>query len=396
MTRCSMSQVLPRSNGPRTKSEPSHPVGSVVCACRHPTATECVRLLTLRFPARLLHGVEELSCENPSVPATEEMLEAHVAFELSRWTGEGLAESLTEEVTALFGWFAHVNVRDVLDQKSATEIVDWVIERAEISDELAAIIGEAIVAGHKAALADGTLVGDVVSPTTYDAAAAAIIDLRDLREELTAQVTTSEVYSRLMSHVLYQGIKNYMQTENVIAKKVPGASALMKVGQNALNSAAPKLEKAIDKQLTSFVNANIQDSIRDSKQFLDKVVDAELLTSVADEVWDTNAKTPVSEFAALVPAKSIAGLIEVGRTGWEEIKQTETFANVISAVIADFYKRNGKKKVGTVLEGVGVTEATSIEFVQYLAPTWDAAVAEGFVEERLRNRLSAFYDQYEA
>ncbi len=116
-----------------------------------------------------------------------------------------------------------------------------------------------------------------------------------LRKAATTQIATSEVYSRLLSHVIYQGIKNYLQSENTITRKVPGASTLMRIGQNAINTAAPKLEKTIDRQLTAFVNANIQDSIRESKRYLDKVLDQELMVEVADEVWDTNAKSTVAD-----------------------------------------------------------------------------------------------------
>jgi hypothetical protein len=40
------------------------------------------------------------------------ILEAHVRFELDRWSGAALDQSLTEEVAALFTWLGTVFVTD--------------------------------------------------------------------------------------------------------------------------------------------------------------------------------------------------------------------------------------------------------------------------------------------
>ena len=39
--------------------------------------------------------------------------DAHVAFELDRWRGQGLADTIIEEVNAAFEWLASVTVADL-------------------------------------------------------------------------------------------------------------------------------------------------------------------------------------------------------------------------------------------------------------------------------------------
>ena len=42
--------------------------------------------------------------------------------------------------------------------------------------------------------------------------------------------------------MLYRGVKDYVLTENVLARRIPGASSIVRFGQRGLNTAAPGLE----------------------------------------------------------------------------------------------------------------------------------------------------------
>lgn len=324
-----------------------------------------------------------------------DIYEAHVQFELARWQPESVRDTVAEEIDAVFEWLAGVAVSDVVPQGVAREFIDSAISRFDVSESLVREVSTAVRAVHKAAQQDATLVGDLLDPGAYDEAVTAAIKLTDLRAAITEQVTTSDVYAQLMSHVLYQGIKNYLQTENVIAKKVPGASKLMKVSQSALTTAAPKLEKAIDKQLTAFVNANISDSIKDSQQFLNRVLDEKVLRAVADEFWDSNAKVAVSEYASLVPIGATDEFVEVARTLWNHIRSTDAFAAFIDDMVADFYRRHGKTKVTRLLADVSITPDVVIDLTEPLVSIAEQANKDGFIESRIRARLGAFYGQYQ-
>ncbi len=329
------------------------------------------------------------------MPATSEMLEAHVKFEIDRWHGDGLAVTIDEEVSAAYEWLRAVKLNDVLDKGTVVELFRSYIREVAISDELAAMLARMLKSAHAAASVDETMLGDLIPVASYDRVVATVIDLTDLRETVTTQVTTSEVYSQLISHVLYQGIKNYLQAENLIARKVPGASTLMRMGQSAISTAAPKLEKAVDKQLTSFVNSNIQDTIRDSKQYLDKVLDKEVLTAVANEVWETNAKSSVAELAQLVPAKKIDDLVEAGQEAWLQLRQTPFLHELSAKVIDDFFAHNGKRKVVALLDDAGITaEVLTRLITDVITPVFDSAAGAKYVEGRIRARLEPFYSSY--
>ena len=51
----------------------------------------------------------------------DEMLDAHVRFEVDRLTGEGLEESVRTEVEALFGWLDQVTLDDLVSAGQVTD-----------------------------------------------------------------------------------------------------------------------------------------------------------------------------------------------------------------------------------------------------------------------------------
>ncbi len=322
----------------------------------------------------------------------DSLLEAHVRFELDQWSGGNLELTVADEVTALMAWLESVQLNEVV----SAELIDGLVQRhvcgAEITDEAAATVIAAIRSAHAAALEDKTQVGKLVPRKVYDGLAETVIGMTEVRQAVTDQITTSEVYSRLISHVLYQGIKNYLLTESVIARKVPGASSLMKLGQSALNTAAPRLEKSIDQKLTAFVNNNIQDNIRESQRYLDSVLDDKLMKAVAAEVWDSNSKSTIADAAGLVSVDSIERIATSALAAFEHIRSTPAFRDLMSQVVSDLLASYGDRSIASLLTDGGLTADTIVSVVtDGITPIADRAVADGYLEQRLRARLSQFY-----
>ncbi len=327
------------------------------------------------------------------MPAGKPNLEGHVRFELDRWTGDQLATSVSEEAAALYAWLGSVRVDQILDADETERALIDIACNGELDERVLQSVVDSVRAAHREAGKDTTQLSQLVSRETYDSAAATLMGLEDLRAEITLQVTTSEVYSQLMSHVLYQGIKNYLQTENVIAKKVPGAATLMRLGQNAVNSAAPKLEKSIDRQLTAFVNSNISDTIRDSRNYLDRVLDEAVLGAVSDEIWQTNAESTVADVAALMPAEALEELVRAGWDAWVRLRGTPVTSLILQAAIQQFFIAHGSRPVTELLTEAGFDEDRSVDIaIAYLTPALTQAATDGFLESRIRARLAPYYE----
>lgn len=328
---------------------------------------------------------------------TDAMLEAHVQYELKRLSSRHLKRTIKEEVGAALEWLAGVPINAVLSEDQVLDAVRRNVVRMPISGEVRTIIRESVALVYDALMRDTTAVEDLLSREVFDAIVEIIIGLGDLRGEIIHQLVSSSVYSRLISNVLYHGIKSFLLTENVLAKNIPGASSLVRLGRRSLNAASPKLEGGIDKQLIKFINANIQETIAESETFLDTILDPTLMRKLGEEVWDTNAAREIGELTAYVDTDSLSAIVDVVEKFWLHYRATPLFADLVEKVVHHLFARYGDQDVRSFLAEAGLTQDVIVREANALALPWlEQARDSGYAEQRLRARLGAFYAQYDA
>ena len=304
------------------------------------------------------------------------MLEAHIAFEVAAWT-ESLTETLSAQTNVVFEWLDGVSLGSVFSEADLDALIDAIV----IPD-----VSASVMAVRWWALNDQTPIDELMDREDYDRAARAVASLSDLQEEVVEQITTSKVYGNLISHVLFNGIRTYVMTESPIAR-VPGASSLMRMGQNAFDTAAPRLSKGIERQLTAFVAANLQDSLRDSRTYLTTVVDEQAMTDIADEAWERNAGSTLAEIAGLVGEDALTELLAIGQDVVAYLVATPTFRGALQTVLDE----SSGRTVGELLAEAGITADMVIALVR---PWILRAADDGLLEQFVRERLTAFYSTY--
>ena len=248
---------------------------------------------------------------------------------------------------------------------------------------------------HEALERDESTVAELLPRERFDQLAGAVIGMTEIRQSVIAQIMGSSVYSQLVAHELYHGIKNYILKENILARRVPGASSLLKFGQSAFSSASPGLEKSIDRQLMSFINENVKETVRDSQNHLDRTLNADALWSAAEEFWSAHANEQVATAASRLSSSSLDELLGAARDAWASFCQTPFFDRVVELLVADFFETHGDKSVDVLLADLGITsDVVARELSQAVAPILDRARESGYLEARIRGRLDAFYSTY--
>jgi hypothetical protein len=321
-----------------------------------------------------------------------EIAQSHVDYEVARWTGAQLAVSLEAEITAAFARLSDMPVANVL----TVEVVDRLLDiglSITIRTEFAETVADGFSGVRRVASASGASTADLMDRADFENLVDVFIEMKQIQRVVIQQITESKAYSELISHVLYTGIKNYVLKESVVARRLPGASSLMRMGQHALSSAAPNMEKSIDRQLVGFVNANIQDSVRESRQYLETALDPELLRAVAAEFWDGNAGQPLSAAADLVSPDSMSAIAGSAADISAKLQKSAVFRELLTALARDFVAAHSDESVATLLGQVGVTEST----VNAAVTRWIPAVAnltDDYVAARIEAELMGFYSQY--
>ncbi len=322
------------------------------------------------------------------------MLDAHVAFECERIVSHP-GEILLPDAAAIDEWIRPLPASVVVDPDAIAGTIAWLRAHSRsvraVSDDVRASLREL----HDRAADDPRRLADVVSEPTFDRIVELVVSFRDVRGSVIEHLTSSEVYSRLIAHVLYEGIKGYVQNENIIAKKVPGASRLMKMGQKTVSSAAPGLEKAIDRQLTAFVNAQVSDSIRDSRQYLDRALSDDVIRQAAQEFWQDVASRTIADLVALVPVEDVDTFIDATATEIITLIDSDQLGDD-AAVVADILRSVlGDDTVGDLLDRWELDADAITGLVDVVARPVVAHLDDsGALPELVRHRLEPFYRHY--
>ncbi len=325
----------------------------------------------------------------------EAMRDAHVAYEMSRLTGPGLTETVGDEVESLFSWMATAPLGDVVD---ADAVVAAVVRVVRDLPSAAAPEGLEQVAGalRDAVAASPETVGDVVSEEDAVRWATTLASMDEARDELLSQLTSSGAYSRLVAHVVYYGVKNYLLTENALAKRIPGASSLVRLGQRSLTAAAPGLEKNVDRQLVAFVDASIADTVRESRRFIDGMLEEAEVERAASQGWAAVSHRPVAGAADILGERDAVLLGDLAWQQWTSLRLAPLVERVVEAVVRRYLDQNAQRSVADVLADLGVDAAWVTGWLSPLVEsTMASPVVTEYVEARVRARLTAFYEQYE-
>lgn len=323
------------------------------------------------------------------------MLEAHVQFELGRLTGEALAESFRAEVAASFAWLNNVRLADVAPAQSMADATEQLVVDLPPTPELVDLIAEVVAAGHGVLLDEDRPISQVLRRDDFDAVFSTFAGMDDVWGELIDVIAASQAYARLVSHVLYHGLKAYVLTENLFARKIPGASSLVRLGQRGLTSAAPGFEAGVDRHLMAFVAANIADTLGESQRYLRTLLDQEMLSAVATEAWQANADRTVASGAALVQPDAAVELAALAGDVWEGLQQSGLLGEIVRVVVDTLLQGHGDRVVGELLAELGLTEDVVADTViSVVAPSLEHARETGLLEERIRLRLQPFYASY--
>ncbi|MFN8475824.1 MAG: hypothetical protein U0822_26830 [Anaerolineae bacterium] len=324
------------------------------------------------------------------------MLEAHVQYELKRLGRRNVKRTIREEVVAALEWLAEVKVNDIANAAQVMKSIQRNVIDRPLPDDFVDYIEDNARLVYQFLREDATRTEEVVPRYVFDRVVEILIGLKTLRLHITHQVVSNSVYSMLISDVLYHGIKDFVLTENMLAKNIPGASSLVKLGRKSLNVAAPRLETGIDKQLVKFINANIQDTIAQSETFLDNTLDPPTMRKLGDEIWNANAPKTMAEIAGDFDVEAVEAAIEAARLFWLHYRQTDLFYAIVAEVVDRFFERYGESDIRSLLEEMGITQDVVLEEAYAFAiPVIEHGLASGYLERRLRKRLGAFYSQYE-
>ena len=98
-----------------------------------------------------------------------------------------------------------------------------------------------------------------------------------------------------------------------------------------------RLEKNVDKQLIAFIDDNIQQTVAESEDFLDRTLDAALVQRMGDELWESLSSTTLARLTRTLDKHAVTAGSDVIQEIWQHLRTTAIAEDILEAVVRSFF-----------------------------------------------------------
>jgi hypothetical protein len=321
-----------------------------------------------------------------------QLLEAHIQHELAAFTDKQFLAWAKNESEALYEWLKNVTLDQLVSRETIKSVVRINVVDREIPGSIAEIAGEAAAQIFNAAFNKEAKLSDIMTTHQFEEWVDKFLELKDQRTEGLNQIIDMPIYTDLISDVIYQAIVRYIYETNILSKKVPGVSSMLKLGKKMVDKAAPKLEGAWEDSIKTYISNNINFLLRESKTFLEHSLTDEQIKASSMDIWDRLSDKPLGKLQEGMSSLDLSDFVVLGYEFWLRFRKTPYFQNCYETVIDYFFDKYGESDLQLLLDEFNVTPENAIQELELFAPQILNHLKEtGHLEAILRRRLSDFY-----
>jgi hypothetical protein len=220
--------------------------------------------------------------------------------------------------------------------------------------------------------------------------------MKELRKDVIHTVINSPVYTKMISSVMYNAIADFVAGENSFTKNVPGASSLFKIGQDFLGN-IPGVQAGIEKNLTAFIQSNLQNSLKQSEKLLNQELDAKTSKELTDEIWNFISTKKISDLQHYADKKDIKKIQTIARTEWSHIKTSPLLIQILESHIDIILSRYKGKKVKEILSLYKIQKSEITDNLSNLLNSYiSMPEMQTHLQKRITLRLEGFYTSEKA
>lgn len=321
----------------------------------------------------------------------EQLLDAQVAFLVNQISAENLQPLVEANVKKALEDAKKINLGDVITSESIKKTAIKYASEMKIGPGVPELVGDVAREIYHHPIFDQHTPGDLMSQREYREFVVKLAEMEDVRRKLISEVVSNPFYASLMSDLLYNGIQDYI-TSNPLAKKIPGAQSMMKLGKSVMDKASPNLEGAVKK----YVASNIGATLRESERFLNKNLTNEKIIELGMDAWVSLQDLDISGFRKYVTANDIEEAYVVAFEYWKQLRKTEFYKACICAVIDFFYDKYKDTSLAELLDDLFIREDMLVHDAMTFAPmAIEFLKQQGMLQDFLRRNLLPFYESDE-
>lgn len=327
----------------------------------------------------------------PTARTADLLLDAQVAWLLSRITGAGITEVLAEDIDDLLDAGARLTVGGLVDPAPVKELIRLVLQQVPASAAASTFVGVAADTAYDGP-AKPFSVSDVVDRDQVDALLSELLARPDLLARFLDKVAESPLAASVAASFVTRIVGDVLATNRAVAEKIPGVGSLVSLGSSVARGVAGAADKQFEALLGDTAGKGATFAMRRLNKLLVETLSDPAAREAALQVFDLYADHPLGnlhDVAGRDDVHRLAGLIQdLVITG----AASEPVLGLGDALVDGFFAVYGEHPVSTLVEDLGITRDELVEQATALVPGLLArAVESGEAERLIRARLAPFY-----
>ena len=329
----------------------------------------------------------------------QQLLDAHVAYTLNQLTGNKLSVTIASETSLIYHWVIQQNLGELLPKDRVKAAAERLVQEASVSDATKAYfesLGQAVL---DYVAKEDIEIDDLISKNTWDRIVEKVVEQREFRNEFIHRLTTNKFYGEMLSEILYNSIKSFMQETNPLGGNSSKSGGLFSVGKGLLGAALSGMEDTIDKNVKKFLSDNINKTLRDSEKIIQSRLTDENIRRGAGKLWDKLDDINFKELAAKAKKYTSSGkdtTSDLIAAVALEVRNAKAFKQISDVIFDHFYNTYGNQPLKVIFDNLHITEEKVIrESVAAAEDIVGRLHSTGFLEARVREHLSGFYSSTE-
>ena len=319
----------------------------------------------------------------------EALLNAQLQFFMQDFSGDTLTAHLDSEANAYCDLLETISARDLI---SETQVISW-IERNILAYSPTDTMREQAVMLVELGLNNPSHqqqpMRNLINKQIYDLMVQRLVERPALRHELIHSALSSPVYTRVLSDVVYHSIVDYLTTDNVIARRVPGFSSLVKAGKGMLGRMG-RLDETLEQAIKAYLSRNIAATAAFSEVLVDKALNNQAIVQYAELLWP---RLEAYQLGQATRHLETQGLSYLAVLYWNQIRQTDYMKQQIALLVQAWFAHAGDMPAMHLLTLLGIErDHIAREVVAIGEPLVSAWRESGYIERRLKEHLTRFFE----
>jgi len=322
----------------------------------------------------------------------EALLDAHVAWVMSRLDGDALRAELEKRLDDVLADAAHLRLGDVVSQASVEETAVGYAAHMKIGGAIPALVGDIAAAIYTHPIHADTALEELLPEPQFEELLDKLLEMQQLRDAMIHQSVTNPIFASLATQLVYSSLQDYVSRSRRLAARVPGARTALKAGRMVARRAGPALGARLGVSIKSYVDRTAISRMTASERYLRDAFESDALRQAVLDFWDDNKHRSVASVRDFAGQLDIEELFVIGYEYWQRLRRMPIYRALIESGVAVFFDTYREATLTELLDDIGVTRDMMVaDGMRFLPQVIAALNSRDMLEPAIRRQFEDFY-----